>query len=385
MKKYSVLLCELFFCCCLLAAESKYGTLKSRENLQSESLSAVGEATGNRYRFIDDVAGSSSDGAEMTVRTYLYAGSTPVSVTSDTRTLNITTDIRGSVRALTDRYGMIVSSCDYDEFGIPLSPEINVLCGLCFAGKQYDAATGFLNYGFRDYNPRDGRFTTADPVRWGQNWYVYADNDPVNFVDLWGLNNVKPVALTMQNEKWGKMVLGGILSEGALLVENAGCYLTGYSSAAITLTGNGFYTPDFFNTMSELFTDDQLFNSVNASQIIGLETDYWTKAVQGNLSKKIEELNQADDEYVIMAQVPYDESGHLHWIEVYGEADDDGWINVVGTSENDTAGNSLRTALSDVWKFTENEIQVNTEDITQIRTFTAEKTKESTLCGNKQQ
>ena len=35
--------------------------------------------------------------------------------------------------------------------------------------------------------PELGRFTTVDPIRDGMNWYVYTGNDPVNYVDLWGL------------------------------------------------------------------------------------------------------------------------------------------------------------------------------------------------------
>ena len=31
------------------------------------------------------------------------------------------------------------------------------------------------------------RFTTVDPIRDGANWFAYVNNDPVNYVDLWGL------------------------------------------------------------------------------------------------------------------------------------------------------------------------------------------------------
>jgi uncharacterized protein RhaS with RHS repeats len=43
------------------------------------------------------------------------------------------------------------------------------------------------NYGYRDYKAEVGRFTTKDPIRDGNNWYAYVNNDPVNWVDLWGL------------------------------------------------------------------------------------------------------------------------------------------------------------------------------------------------------
>jgi hypothetical protein len=43
------------------------------------------------------------------------------------------------------------------------------------------------NYGYRDYQPEVARFTTIDPIRDGANWFAYVNNDPVNYIDLWGL------------------------------------------------------------------------------------------------------------------------------------------------------------------------------------------------------
>jgi RHS repeat-associated protein len=65
-------------------------------------------------------------------------------------------------------------------------PEAASLWG--YAGKRYDPATGSYDYGFRDYAPSQGGFTSVDPIRDGANWYGYCDADPVNFVDLWGLS-----------------------------------------------------------------------------------------------------------------------------------------------------------------------------------------------------
>ena len=36
------------------------------------------------------------------------------------------------------------------------------------------------------------RFTTVDPIRDGTNWFAYVNNDPVNYVDLWGLSASEP-------------------------------------------------------------------------------------------------------------------------------------------------------------------------------------------------
>ena len=50
-----------------------------------------------------------------------------------------------------------------------------------------DVSTGLYNYGYRDYKPTAARFTTVDPIRDGSNWFAYVNNDPVNYLDLWGL------------------------------------------------------------------------------------------------------------------------------------------------------------------------------------------------------
>ena len=34
------------------------------------------------------------------------------------------------------------------------------------------------------------RFTTIDPIKDGYDWYAYVDHDPVNRIDLWGLDSV---------------------------------------------------------------------------------------------------------------------------------------------------------------------------------------------------
>ncbi|NLK46411.1 MAG: hypothetical protein GX297_07140, partial [Treponema sp.] len=39
----------------------------------------------------------------------------------------------------------------------------------------------------RDYAPDQARFTTIDPIRDGANWFAYVVNDPVNYIDPFGL------------------------------------------------------------------------------------------------------------------------------------------------------------------------------------------------------
>jgi RHS repeat-associated protein len=61
-----------------------------------------------------------------------------------------------------------------------------------YTGKPYDVVTGLYDYGYRDYSPALARFTTVDPIR--DNRFVYVNNDPVNYIDLWGLKDSNGIA-----------------------------------------------------------------------------------------------------------------------------------------------------------------------------------------------
>ena len=50
--------------------------------------------------------------------------------------------------------------------------------------------TGLYNHRFRDYNPEIGRFIQPDPLGQipGPNIYAYCNNNPINWVDPWGMD-----------------------------------------------------------------------------------------------------------------------------------------------------------------------------------------------------
>jgi RHS repeat-associated protein len=97
-------------------------------------------------------------------------------------------DILGSVKTATNEYGVLEERYEYDAFGKPCKGDFTNGVGLGYTGKPYDTTTGLYNYGYRDYAPEVARFTTVDPVRDGANWFAYVNNDPVNWVDPWGLS-----------------------------------------------------------------------------------------------------------------------------------------------------------------------------------------------------
>ena len=161
----------------------------------------AGRATGERYRYLDDGQGTSGkyqyieDNAYQTVssryageRTVLYANGSPVAINRSSGTRGyLGTDILGSTRSVTDNHGVQESYYDYDIFGSPITGDYTTGTDYGYLGKPYDSITGLYNYGYRDYSPQSVRFTTVDPIRDGANWFAYVNNDPVNYVDLWGL------------------------------------------------------------------------------------------------------------------------------------------------------------------------------------------------------
>ncbi len=136
-------------------------------------------------------ASSSANGAKTRSRPnseyVLYSNGEPVAMSADGDTSYFGTDILGSVRSVTDKYGAVKAQYEYDAFGSPYLANLENDVGFGYCGKVYDSATGLYDYGFRDYVPNSAWFTTVDTIRDGSNWYSYCMNDAVNYVDLWGL------------------------------------------------------------------------------------------------------------------------------------------------------------------------------------------------------
>ena len=56
-----------------------------------------------------------------------------------------------------------------------------------YRGEYLDLETHTYYLRARSYQPTIGRFLTEDPAHDGMNWYVYAANNPVMFIDPWGM------------------------------------------------------------------------------------------------------------------------------------------------------------------------------------------------------
>ena len=55
-----------------------------------------------------------------------------------------------------------------------------------YCGEYFDEETGFVYLRARYYSPDIGRFVSEDPIKDGNNWYVYCGNNSIVFYDPYG-------------------------------------------------------------------------------------------------------------------------------------------------------------------------------------------------------
>ena len=99
-----------------------------------------------------------------------------------------TRDHLGSVRELTDNSGVVQTRYDYDPYGrrTKLSGSLDADFG--FTGHYYHQPSGLDLTLYRAYDADLGRWISRDPIgeAGGINFYGYAGNNSINFVDLFG-------------------------------------------------------------------------------------------------------------------------------------------------------------------------------------------------------
>ena len=161
---------------------------------------------------LNPVAEVDASGTVVSRFVYGSRSNVPDYMIQGTTTYRILSDQLGSARLVVNTStGAVAQRIDYDEFGDPdfgTYPADFQPFG--FAGGLYDPDTELVRFGARDYDPRVGRWTAKDPIRFAggdANLYAYAGNDPVNRIDPSGLDDRPfPVNGVVRNAPGGSPV-----------------------------------------------------------------------------------------------------------------------------------------------------------------------------------
>ena len=133
------------------------------------------------------------DGSNGIVSRFIYANriNVPDYMIKGGVTYRIITDHLGSPRLVVNTStGQIIQRMDYDEFGNVTNDTNPGFQPFGFAGGIYDADTGLVRFGARDYDAETGRWTARDPILFSgnqANLYAYVGSDPVGRRDPMGL------------------------------------------------------------------------------------------------------------------------------------------------------------------------------------------------------
>ena len=183
-------------------------------------------------------ASTTGRGAPPAARGRRGPAQTPLTMRTATGLYRIITDDLGSVRLVIDPVtNTILQRLSYDEFGRVVEDTNPGFQPFGYAGGLYDADTGFVHFGARDYDPQVGRWTTKDPIllAGGFNLYVYVGNDPINATDVSGLLKGVPDWLLWLDDH-GVLQGAGDFSAGV-----ASALTFGLSDKLIGATGLGKY------------------------------------------------------------------------------------------------------------------------------------------------
>jgi RHS repeat-associated protein len=99
----------------------------------------------------------------------------------------------GSITELSDSSGSVAQSYIYDSFGQIVNQSGSLTNLYTYTGRELDPESGLYYYRARYYNSSIGRFLRIDPVPGAiampqsLNPYPYVQNNPLNFIDPFGL------------------------------------------------------------------------------------------------------------------------------------------------------------------------------------------------------
>jgi RHS repeat-associated protein len=120
---------------------------------------------------------------------YVWLDDTPLALATSGNLYFIHSDHLGTLQKATDASQNLAWDIVARPFGQSEQQTFPPLSNLRFPGQYFDGESGLAQNWFRDYDPSVGRYIESDPIGigGGTNTYEYVDDNPLTFIDVWGL------------------------------------------------------------------------------------------------------------------------------------------------------------------------------------------------------
>jgi RHS repeat-associated protein len=122
-------------------------------------------------------------------REYFYLGNEPIGMVSATSSNYIHTDHLGTPALMTDSSGAVAWQLETRPYGDGVNITGSLTLNLRFPGQYHDDESKLSYNNYRYYYGDLGRYLKPDPVglEYGVDLYAYARNNPLRFIDPYGL------------------------------------------------------------------------------------------------------------------------------------------------------------------------------------------------------
>ena len=222
-------------------------------------------------------------------------------------------DDLSSRRAVLNSSGSVTDKFTYSAYGKVTHVSGSNAYLASFTGKEYDA-TGYIYFNARYYDPETGRFLSEDALKDGLNFYSYAANNPLRFVDPSGLwvnfaigagvgfvtSSFQEVVMNKDvGQSWGSAVketFSSGKSRAVIVASTAIGALTSGSSALATQSAIGAIRRGAMlvttQTSAQIIAKTAAINATGAA-VGAVTTDVVTKEIKGQSQDVSETLSKA--------------------------------------------------------------------------------------------
>jgi RHS repeat-associated protein len=173
------------------------GTVTFRYDPFGRRIEKISPTTTSIFVYDGDALTETVNASGSTVARYTQGGNIdePLAMQRGSTTDFYETDGLGSITSLTAPNGTLAQTYSYDSFGNTTNSSGSLTNFFRYTAREFDSETNLYYYRARYYDPNGGRFLSEDLFRFkvGVNFYTYALNSPVNYIDPNGFD---------QGNKW---------------------------------------------------------------------------------------------------------------------------------------------------------------------------------------